>query len=858
MDSLLRGEDMALSQIYFQSQVAYQCMAHLGELGLVQFRDLNPDVNAFQRKFVNEVRRCEELERKLRYVRTEIEKDEDIKLTEAEETCEAPKQKDFNTLETQMETLEHDLLEVNSNKDALKKNHLELIELRHILVKAAAFFEEHTVVLEQTSISMEGPNVVVANSMYRLGFIAGILNRDRVPSFELMLWRMCRGNVFLKTAEIDEETEDPLTGTIEVKTVFIIFFQGEQLKMKCRKICEGLKATIYPCPETQSERKEMLTGVNSRLDELHTVLDQSISLRRSLLINSSSSLNTWFCKVKKMKAIYHTMNMFKFDKKSVIAECWIPINETTRIKSVLDNETKKIDSNFQTILNIIPTKEQPPTYCKQTKVTAGFQTLVNSYGIPSYKEINPAPFAVITFPFLFAVMFGDAGHGFLALMAAAYMCKNENSIKKKIKGNEIFEIFFGGRYIILLMSMFSIYTGFLYNDMFSKQTNIFGSSWRVGVGLDFDWEHATGITLNPNPNATEKMYSGNPYPFGLDPMWQFGINKISFTNTMKMKFSIIIGIMQMIFGLGLGLLNHIYFKRRISIILEFIPQIIFITLIFVYLCFMILFKWVKYNGSDDPLTGACAPNLLIELINMFFLKNSALDSDGNINQCLVLYSHQHTIQSIFVVVAVLCIPVMLFGKPIYLIQEHKKKTKNLSVRSGDVRGIGSNGGQSINSGFTDDDQACILGNSNDFNNDYEVNLKLEDIEVEPEFEIGEIFVEQVIHTIEYFLGCISHTASYLRLWALSLAHAELSEVLWTMTMKSSLGSTSAIGPVMLFAIFPFWAVITVAILILMEGLSAFLHALRLHWVEFQSKFYKGEGVEFIPFSFEKILATEAD
>lgn len=70
-------------------------------------------------------------------------------------------------------------------------------------------------------------------------FIAGILNRDRIPSFELMLWRMCRGNVFLKTAEIDEETEDPVTGNVEVKTVFIIFFQGEQLKMKCRKICEG-------------------------------------------------------------------------------------------------------------------------------------------------------------------------------------------------------------------------------------------------------------------------------------------------------------------------------------------------------------------------------------------------------------------------------------------------------------------------------------------------------------------------------------------------------------------------------------------------------------------------------------------
>jgi V-type H+-transporting ATPase subunit a len=273
-------------------------------------------------------------------------------------------------------------------------------------------------------------------------------------TFERILFRALRGNLYMNYAEIDESIRDPVSDELVKKNVFIIFAHGKELLAKIRKICESMGATLYPVDENAMKRRQDAQEVHARIEDLRHVLDNTTYTRRSELIKVSESIEMWATMIKKEKAIYYTLNLFNYDqnRKALIAEGWCPTNSQNAIRYALRTVTERTGSTIPPIMNEQRTSKVPPTYHKTNKYTVAFQEIIDAYGMATYREVNPGFFTVITFPFLFAVMFGDLGHGFIMFLAAAWLVASE----KKFESRKLDEVTLF--YSLFLRSVFKFKT----------------------------------------------------------------------------------------------------------------------------------------------------------------------------------------------------------------------------------------------------------------------------------------------------------------------------------------------------------------------------------------------------------------
>jgi len=845
---------------------------------------------------VSYVKRCDELERKLRFFASEIDKFEldMVSAGSVDNFVNSPSLVSgigaggdgtaskksgaqlLESLEVELEGYESQLRELNSYSEKLTTEYNEKVELQEVLEKARRFFmtdAPRLAVSELTSGSGDlGSNEAGLLSSdaaprpdldMRFSSITGVVATDEKVRFERMIFRATRGNCYVRFAPILQPITDPETGALVEKSVFIIFYKSESIEMKLKRICDAFAAHRYSLPDMDDAPSvdKMLTENAQELVDSRTVLlkNQDTRFRLCQLLAKHTERWTWI--VLREKAVYHSLNMFKADVSGMLrGEGWVVAESSDAVKEAVEKAHSNMDLTMPSLVDLVPQPwPTPPTHFITNKFTYGYQEFVNTYGIPRYREANPALFTAATFPFLFGVMYGDIGHGLFLFLSGLYLLWNEKANDGQKLG-EMAEGMHTGRYMITMMGFFAIYAGFIYNDMFSLGLNLFGSRWEY-EGQDSGAVEEGAVAVS----TAEYGSTASVYPFGLDPAWKVSSNELLFFNSFKMKLSVIFGIIQMFMGTCLKGLNAVYFDKKLDLFYEFVPMLVFAVSLFVYMVFLIFYKWsINWNsrmlsatcispnsagwgssdyegewvqcnggGNDDqgdvmctpwgytctgsdttadkcPLDyggsgdGCQPPNLITTLINIAL-------APGTVDE--PMYGGQGGIQNILLLLALASVPVLLLAKPYLMSQQATHQP--IVHHSDDLEDANGEGEHD-----DDDDHG-----------------------------FGEIVIHQAIETIEFVLGMVSNTASYLRLWALSLAHSELATVFWEKAMLTTLN----INWFAAFIGYGVFAGITFGVLLMMDVLECFLHALRLHWVEFQNKFFAADGIRFAPYSFHQII-----
>ena len=698
--------------------------------------------------------------------------------------------------------------------------------------------------------------------------------RDEIK-MKRMIFRVSRDKVLCTffEAEFPEELKPK-----EQMKIFVMFCPKiEYLIKKMLNICELYNCSRFEIPENYiGHVMEILPAISEKILEHKNYLYEAkktlkYNLQDYILIQKRLQLYQLY--FRKQKLIYLNLSKCIIRENFIDGEVWILKNKFEKL-----NRELNIGNDDDSTASFIDVKDYglpKPTYIQTNDFTFPFQQIVNQYGIPNYGEINPGYFTIITFPFLFGIMFGDVGHGLILLAVTIFLFVLANKGRRNLSHNiissdhlrnESFEenildskedstlkMFVQYRYFLLLCSFFAIFCGFMYNEFLSIPLDIFGTCYTNIKNRELYRDCDINEKNNNNKNNCT-------YPFGLDPSWFGKVNELTFTNSLKMKLSIIIGVLHMLLGLVIRGVNNINNKNYVAFLFEFIPQILFMIILFGYLILMIFYKWsINWNNNTDD-----APSLLTLMINMIIKFGSV--EDKPLFTGTIFGMSQETLHKLIIIICIILVPIMLFVTPTYTFLK-KYRTKGINYRrdSGlidkeQINNIINNNIDNESEYSLSLSQESVIGPNEHYSHLYQEQRKKYKEDAKFKYQFLEIFIQQLIDTIEYVLSTVSNTASYLRLWALSLAHTALSHVFLEKTFLTYIQKeqgTFANSIIRVFIFFFIFCNVTIFILMFMDAMECLLHTLRLHWVEFQNKFYKGEGYVFEPFSFKYLVSEKS-
>ena len=603
---LFRSEKVHYYELVMPYDSGWTVMNSIGSLDAVQVVDMNNETHLLETNFGSYLKRCDymlwqvaEFAKISEQYEVEYKKCGDIPgfMKRLEEVIYIKgKSGDvyFNDLETSVKRLHDPLV-----------THTKMVQQ---LNEKVIFQKENLQVLKQIKPHIPQEFTLYCNvgngdpeesvSSVRFCYVVGTIATSLVQRFERISFRMTRGNAFLNVIDIElEEAKNGQYKDVELdenekpikKSIFFLVFQlggSNLLKDKIVKLCQAFGCRMYDLPETYNEFDKEIEALELELNQMLLVRKETEDQIKGALLDAAkfhgdsdfSYLNELKMKILRERHIYEQLNRMKLKDNIFYAKLWIPRDYEAIVKETLTSLEGK--QNFTkadlTFRDYKQTGMMPPTYFKTNEFTAVFQEIVNIYGFARYREVNPGLFTIITFPFLFGVMFGDLGHGGVMFLFGIFLVLRNRALKgTALEGLSPYRFFF------LLCGFFAFYCGLIYNEFFSIPLRLFESCYEY--------------------ETLERINETCVYPVGMDPAFFETEIDISYMNSLKMKLSILIGVIHMTFGIILGGFNAIHFGDYVDVIFKVIPEVIFFLVTFGYMCYAIVIKWLtNWNTASYP------------------------------------------------------------------------------------------------------------------------------------------------------------------------------------------------------------------------------------------------------------------
>jgi len=886
---LLRSEDMQHATLILPPQDAKDFIVEVGYSDdiHVQFEDMNRQ--AMRRPFRKYVDRIAEMDRILRVMGDEFAKLDDLPPIVKNELDQFQKteQKEYT-----LDKVEAELARKYDQWIKFKENNEKLIWGRNATEEEIAVMRHAQRMLR--SAGGGGLEQPLLEQESLVESMAGVVEDKEIDKIMKGLWRASRGKAYFSfDRELGITVKDPKSGAEVKKTPFVAYFQTgpeSALARRVKNVCLAMSANMYNWPRNAVEAKRKEDELQNDLKRNDRLLKDFTSFMEEearefvdQVDGGNSKIENYRLFCKKEKSAYTILNLFT-DGLTYRCDLWFPKSEFEALSAKLHGVKTASGQHAVLLLSREAPAGIPPTYVQTNDFLEPWQGVINTYGIPSYKTANPVVITSVTFPFIFGMMYGDVGHGSMLLCAGLFL------IWRGSKPGAKYDFpLYSIRFVIAQMGFFAVFAGLMYNDLFGMVSFEFFESRFMSNGSMVE-------SFNAENLADCGDSCQGPYPFGLDHAWHGAANELLFQNSLKMKLSVCVGVLQMLLGVGLRFSNALHDGSMVDLVCECIPMLIFMVCFFGYMDYMIVYKWTHkipgdVPGPDGPLGlglawgedangnpgSAGAPSIINSLICMGMHQVDKAP----------LFPGAQDRASMLMLASAVAVPWLLIPKPLILKSRHEK-VDNQAEGGGGVGGLLAyvlafsavpyllhlyTGSWKNTATY----YAVIVGILVILavkQPDSKVKVE-EDEEAAPvvqappaaghghghggEFEFGEVLIHQVIETIEYVLGTISHTASYLRIWALSLAHQQLSAVFYKYTLLmafSSSGGNWIVSGLAIYVAFGAWIGVTIGVLLGMDVLECFLHTLRLHWVEFQSKFYRGDGQWFSAYNIKTLLMDD--